>query len=322
MFSRAVRAFKGAGDDEQFIEKTYPKIDVKNGFNAEKNFDRRRNKVNDELKLQARIMARDYLKAHNVDAPSLKEYSGTNEDVLDKVAYASLVDYSFKTNDTGTEVVKQPPEQKGPLPINTLSKLVGGWFADGRGSDVVGGFHKLGSEIGDEKVTVKFRFNFEKSINNKDLLIWQGKLPATPPPIPPPVVANTNDKLIKIKEAGRYRMTLADNRMFEPFPNLRIYYTNLVGSASLLWMDIEKQDLHPILPTLERYYVDPDEISAVQMWKGTALPDPPNLLPTERVFGGRKSTRRRQRRSNTHRRIKQRKQSRKNHTRRRKSIRK
>ena len=316
MFSRVVRYFKNAGDDKQIIEMTYPKIDVKNGFNAEKNFDHRRNKVNKELQSEARIMARDYLKAKKdkkENAPSLRGSSSANEDVLDKVAYASLVNYSFKKN--GIEVVKQPPEQKEPLPINTLSKLVGGWFADGRGSDVVGGFHKLGSEIGDETVTVKFRFNFEKSINNKDLLIWQRKLTATPPPIPPPVVANTNEHLVQIKEATPNRFTLSDGRSFYPFNELKIYPDEKLGSRTEIFYRNAGKFKPQVsggfstlqLDELQRSYVDTSQIDSSREWA---------------VTGGRKSTRRRQRQSNTHRRIKQRKQSRKNHTRRRKSIRK
>lgn len=312
MISRVVRYFKNAGDDKQIIEMTYPKIDVKNGFNAEKNFDHRRNKVNNELKEKARIMARDYLKAKKAkkeNAQSLNEHSSAYEEVLDKVAYASLVDYSFKKN--GIEVVKQPPEQKGPLPINTLSKLVGGWFADGLGSDVVGGFHKLGSEIGDEKVRVKFRFNFEKSINNEDLLIWQGKLPA---PIPPPVVANKNEHLVQITEATPNRFTLSDGRSFYTFDWLKIYPDKKLGSRAEIFHRDDLKYKPQVsgafdavqLDELQRSYVDTRQIDSSLAWA---------------VTGGRKSTRRRQRRSNT-RRIKQRKQSRKNHTRRRKSIRK
>jgi len=313
----AVRDLTGAGNDKQIIKKTYPKIDVNSDF------DHRRNKVNHALEEDARKMAKDYLKSHNVDnemVPSLRKSSDTIKDVLDKVAYAALQKYSVTINGITTDYTL--PERKGRYPIDTLAKLVGGWFENDELGASVGGWHKRGSQISDKEAEVIFYFNFEKSKDNKDLLIWQGKLAAPPPPIPPPVVANKNDKLVKIKTVEhRYRITLEDDRMFEPFANLRIYYTNWVGSDSLLWEDLPEYLDRNTIENLQRYYVDPDEIDAVQMWKGTAIPSPPNLLRDTRVVGGRKSTRRRQRRSNT-RRIKQRKQSRKNHTRRRKSIRK
>jgi hypothetical protein len=305
----AVRALTGAGNDKQIIKKTYPKIDVNSDF------DHRRNKVNDELEKEARKMAKDYLKSHNVDnemVPSLRKYSGTIKDVLDNVAYAALQKYSVTINGITTDYT--PPERKGQYPIDTLAKLVGGWFENDELGASVGGWHKRGSQISDKEAKVIFYFNFEKSKDNNDLLIWQGKLAAPPPPNPPPVVANTNEHLVQIKTATPMLFTLSNGRSFYTFDGLKIYPDEKLGSRAEIFHSNDWKYKPQVsgafntsqLEELQSSYVDTSQIDSSRAWA---------------VTGGRKSTRRRQRRSNT-RRIKQRKQSRKNHTRRRKSIRK
>ena len=145
-------------------------------------------------------------------------------------------------------------------------------------------------------------------------------------PVPPtPLTAEEDERvkfanhmnagMFKIKEATPNRFTLEDGRAFFSFPGLRIYSEKKWGSKhELFYPDKGRFNTNggQFSPhqrdELQRSYVDTNQIPAGEWSSPTA--------------GGRKSTRRRQRQSNTHRRIKQRKQSRKNHTRRRKSIRK
>jgi len=147
-------------------------------------------------------------------------------------------------------------------------------------------------------------------------------------PVPPtPLTAEEDERvkfanhmnagMFKIKEATPSRFTLEDGRAFFSFPGLRIYSEKKWGSKHELFsadkgrFNTNGGHFYPWQrDELQRSYVDTNQIPADE-WSSPSSP----------TAGGRKSTRRRQRRSNT-RRIKQRKQSRKNHTRHRKSIRK
>lgn len=142
--------------------------------------DSKRDDISDKFIKRARDEVREYLKKKDPNSyPSVDEKNvrrmgkgnvNDNTKLLDKIAYASLSKYSmlFK-NGTKDEKV---PTNNGK--INILHNLISGNQQTTK-SGPTGGWHKNNSAIGNDEVTVTFEFDFSKVHENNDLLIWQGK---------------------------------------------------------------------------------------------------------------------------------------------------
>jgi hypothetical protein len=147
--------------------------------------DSKREDISKKFIQLAQDEVREYLKKKDPKSyPSVDEKNvrrmgkGNVEDnikLLDKIAYASLIKYSLLFKD-GT-IVEKVPTKNGK--INRLYDLIGGNLQTTK-SGTTGGWHKVGSEIGKDEVTVEMVLNLLAADENPDLLIWQGKAQKEP----------------------------------------------------------------------------------------------------------------------------------------------
>jgi len=179
---------KKACNDEVSIERTYTKINEKKL--DENGNDATRVEKTNKLEREAAQKVVDYLnckrneqKLNEENFPLPKSDHNPHNDILEQLVYASLVSYSY-TKDSGL-IIKEPVRDE-KIGITRLRNLIKGVGFGGKQYSGYISWHKKGSEIGDDEIKVKFRFDFSKLLQDDSLLkSWQNRqLGITPPEAP------------------------------------------------------------------------------------------------------------------------------------------
>lgn len=177
---------KKACNDVVSIERTYTKINEKN-LDKDGN-DATRVEKTDKLEREAAQKVVDYLnckrneqKLNEENFPLPKSDYNPHKDILEQLVYASLVSYSYTKDSI---LFNKEPVRDEKIGIYRLGNLIKG-VGFGR-KQYYDSWHKKGSEIGDDEIKVKFRFDFSKLLQDDSLLkSWQNRqLGITPPEAP------------------------------------------------------------------------------------------------------------------------------------------
>lgn len=288
---------------------TYPALKTDDDKNS-------RRELNEDLKTKVYRVVLDYLKRTlkqgDPNNPTMK--NGTDmarDELLDALAYDSLTECYYESGGKRVDI----PHLKND-PRLSFSTLIGGVWDDNKRKSV-GKWSEKGSLISDGTVTVTFVFDLSVVTNQHKLVLkWME------------YKNRGNEYYSPLKNTPVFvKITAKNGNTFQLENGTTIIPTNYTDIYTVFRGHLpsevtpKKYDGKQMEMDMDTYnfYVDISKLPLQSVPQPSVNDKLHEVAPT--AAGGRKSTRRRQRTANTHRRIKQRKQSRKNYTRRRKTTR-